>query len=159
MAYPNTDATIGTGPFKLAEFAAGRYVRLVNTGFYWRGVPKLDEVVLHMVTSDIVGVLGFLRGDFDYLNWNISPMLAEKISSAPEKYSHVNLYRSPGTSVVTLLPNVRVAPFDSLEFRKALSLAIDRGDMVTRLLRGFGQIASLGLMTPRTGEWFKAEVS
>jgi len=40
MAYPNTDAAIGTGPFKLAEFAAGRYVRLVNTGFYWRGAPN-----------------------------------------------------------------------------------------------------------------------
>ena len=158
MAYPNTDAAIGTGPFRLAEFATGRYVRLVNTGFYWRGVPKLDELILHMVTSDTVGVLGFLRGDFDYLNWNISPILAEKISLAPEKYPHVNLYRSPGTSVVTLLPNVREAPFDSLEFRRALSLAIDREDMVTRLLRGFGQIASLGLMTPRTGEWFNAEV-
>jgi len=158
MAYPNTDAAIGSGPFKLAEFAAGQYVRLVNTGFYWRGVPKLDGLVFHMVTSDTVGVLGFLRGDFDYLNWNISPMLAEQITLAPDRYPHVNLYRSPGTTVATLLPNVREAPFDSLEFRRAVSLAIDREDMLTRLLRGFGQIASLGLMTPRTGEWFNSEV-
>jgi len=154
MAYPNTDAAIGTGPFKLVEFAAGRYVRLVNTGFYWRGVPKLNELILHMVTSDTVGVLGFLRGDFDYLNWNISPTLAERITLAPDKYPHVNLYRSPGMSVMTLLPNVRKPPFDDLEFRKAVSLAIDREDMVERLLRGFGQVASFGLMTPRTGKWF-----
>jgi len=158
MAYPNTDAAIGTGPFKLAEFAAGRYVRLVNTGFYWRGAPKLDELVLHMVASDTVGVLGFLRGDFDYLNWNISPTLAERITLLPDQYPSVNLYRSPGTSVVTLLPNVRQAPFDSLEFRQAISLAIDREDLLTRLLRGFGEIASLGLMTPRAGDWFNREV-
>ncbi len=157
MAYPNTEAAIGTGPFKLAEFAAGRYVRLVNTGFYWRGVPKLEELVFHMVTSDTVGVLGFLRGDFDYLNWNITPALAERISFAPEKYPHVHLYRSPGTHVATLLPNVRKPPFDELEFRRAVSLAIDREDMVKRLLRGFGQIASFGLMTPRMGDWFNEE--
>ena len=158
MAYPNTDAAIGTGPFKLVEFSPGQYVRLENTGFYWRGVPKLDGLVLHMVTSDTVGVLGFLRGDFDYLNWNISPTLAERITLLPDQYPHVNLYRSPGTSVVTLLPNVRQAPFDSLEFRQAVSLAIDREDMLTRLLRGFGEIASLGLMTPRAGDWFNQGV-
>jgi len=158
MAYPNTEAAVGTGPFKLVEFAAGQYVRLKNSGFYWRGVPKLDEIIFHMVSSDTVGVLGFLRGDFDYLSWNISPMLAERISIAPAQYPNVNLYRSPGTSVATILPNVRRAPFDNPEFRRALSLAIDREDMLTRLLRGFGCIAPLGLMTPRMGEWLNEAV-
>jgi peptide/nickel transport system substrate-binding protein len=154
LAFPNTEDAVGTGPFRLIEFAAGRYVRLKNTGFYWRGIPKIEELVVHMVTSDTVGMLGFLRGDFDYLYWNISPVLAERIDIAPEQYPHVHLYRSPGTSVVTLLPNVRIPPLDSLEFRRALSLAIDRDDMLTRLLRGFGAIASWGLMTPRNGAWF-----
>lgn len=157
LAFPNTEAPVGTGPFRVVEFAEGRYIRLKNTGFYWRGSPKIEELMLHMVASDTVGVLGFLRGDFDYLNWNISPMLAERITIAPEQYPHIHLYRSPGTSVATLLPNVRAAPFDSLVFRLAVSLAIDREDMLDRLLRGFGQVASFGLMTPRNGRWFNPE--
>ena len=156
MAFPNTETAIGTGPFKLAEFAAGRYVRLVNTGFYWRGVPKLAEVVLHMVTSDAVGVLGFLRGDFDFLGWSVSPLLADQITLAPERYPNVHLYRSPGQSVTTLLLNVRRVPFNEVKFRQALSYAIDVKDMVDRLLRGYGSVAPLGLMTPRMGDWFNA---
>ncbi len=157
MAYPNTEAAIGTGPFKLVEFAPGRYLRLENTGFYWRGVPKLSQLVLHMVASDTVGVMGFLRGDFDFLNWSISPLLADQITLAPHRYPNVHLYRSPGETVTTLLLNVRQAPLDQLEFRQALLYAIDREDMLTRLLRGFGIVAPLGLMTPRMGEWFNPQ--
>lgn len=107
-----------------------------------------------MVAADATGILGFLKGDFDFLGWSVSPLLADKLILAPERHPHAHLFRSYGRSVATLLLNLRNYPFDLLEFRQALNYAVDREDMTMRLFRGYAQVAPRGLMTPRMGDWY-----
>ena len=39
--------TIGTGPFRFAEWKTGEHIRVVRNPDYWRGpgVPRIDEIV------------------------------------------------------------------------------------------------------------------
>lgn len=43
--YPNDPPCVGTGPFQVVEWKRGEYVRAVANKDYWRGAPKVDEVV------------------------------------------------------------------------------------------------------------------
>ncbi len=36
---------VGTGPFQTVEFKKGQYVRMVANKNYWRGAPRIDEVI------------------------------------------------------------------------------------------------------------------
>ena len=43
--YPNDPPMIGTGPYQVVEWKRGEYVRAVANESYWRGAPKVDEVI------------------------------------------------------------------------------------------------------------------
>ena len=43
--YQNKPPLVGTGPFQVVEFKKGSFVRLEANPGYWRGRPKIDEVV------------------------------------------------------------------------------------------------------------------
>ena len=44
-SYANDKNVVGAGPFLLAEHSTGQFVRLVRNPNYYRGEPKIDEVV------------------------------------------------------------------------------------------------------------------
>ena len=43
--FKNPPPIIGSGPFQTVEWKKGEYVRLVANKDYWRGAPKVDEVI------------------------------------------------------------------------------------------------------------------
>jgi peptide/nickel transport system substrate-binding protein len=43
--YQNSPPIIGSGPFQTVEWKKGEYVRMVANKDYWRGAPKVDEVI------------------------------------------------------------------------------------------------------------------
>jgi peptide/nickel transport system substrate-binding protein len=43
--YQNNPPIVGTGPFQVVERKKGDFVRLVANKHYWRGAPKVDEVI------------------------------------------------------------------------------------------------------------------
>ncbi len=49
--YRNEPPVIGTGPFQVVEYRPNKYVRLVANKQYWRGAPKVDELILQMYQS------------------------------------------------------------------------------------------------------------
>ena len=49
--YRNKPPVIGTGPFQVVEYRPNKYVRLVANKQYWRGAPKVDELILQIYQS------------------------------------------------------------------------------------------------------------
>jgi cationic peptide transport system substrate-binding protein len=39
---------VGTGPFQLAEYRAGQYIRLQRHEHFWRGTPLMPQVVVDL---------------------------------------------------------------------------------------------------------------
>ena len=62
------EATIGSGPFKLAEWKRGSYIHLVKNPDYFKpGLPYLDEIYLRVIPDAASRAVAFERGTVDVL--------------------------------------------------------------------------------------------
>jgi len=116
------EAPIGTGPFAIEKFNAGRDLQLKANKNYFRGEPKLDRILYKYATRD-QAVDGFNKGLFSDLEWyNVDPKEI-KVS--------FNVTKFPLPQTVLLLFNTKSPPFNNKSARKAFSLAIDKTKLMS----------------------------
>jgi len=130
---------IGNGPFKFASWVHENKIELVKNDQYWDVAKvKLSGMELILVDSNSTVMTMFENGQLDMAenppNTEVPRLEREgKIKSMPFL----------GTYFYTF--NVKRPPFDNVKVRKAFSLAVNRQDIVTRVLQG-GQKAALALV-------------
>lgn len=131
------------GPFKLAEWSPGSHVKLVkNPNFFDADNVQLDEVY-HVPSEDMgTGFRRFRAGDLDALVFFPPDQLSFIQETMPEV-----LRITPGLTTELYLFNTTAPPFDDVRVRRALSMAIDRETLVSRVLRT-GEIAAYGYIPP-----------
>lgn len=139
---------VGTGPFKLAEYRADQYIRLVANDDYFGGKPTVASVTFKEVPESAVRVAGLISGEFDMIT-NVAPDQIDQINNYPEietrsvvlANSHVLAYNTHNP----VLADTRV--------RQALNLAIDRKLLVDALWDGKA-IVPQGNQYPEYGDMF-----
>jgi peptide/nickel transport system substrate-binding protein len=65
--FPNQPA-IGSGPFQAVEWKKGQYARLKVNPDYFRGRPKLDEIIFQFYDNDDTMVQALKNNDVDYIS-------------------------------------------------------------------------------------------
>ena len=50
-SFQNKPPIVGTGPFQVVDFKKGDFVRMAANRQYWRGAPKIDEVIFQYYTN------------------------------------------------------------------------------------------------------------
>ena len=63
--WPNKPPVIGTGPFQVVEYQPNRFVRLVANKRYWRGAPKVDELLFEIYQDPNTMQLDLRSGAID----------------------------------------------------------------------------------------------
>jgi len=142
---------IGTGPFKFVEFKANESVKLTRNLDYWKkDRPYLDGIEFTVVTNRSTAILAFIAGKFDMtFPTDVSiPLLKDVKSQAP----HAVCELAPTNVNINLIINRDVAPFDNVELRRAMALAIDRKAFVDILYEGKADIGGT-MLPPPTGVW------
>lgn len=61
----NTTASVGSGPFVLAEWESGSYMRFVVNEKYWGDQPQVDEIFVRIVPDDASQIAALTAGDAD----------------------------------------------------------------------------------------------
>jgi peptide/nickel transport system substrate-binding protein len=142
---------VGTGPFKMVEFKRGDAIRLTrNPDYFKQDRPYLDEITFKIVESQATRLLAFQTGEFDITF--PSDVHVPLFKDLKERTPKATCEMVTTGTLTTLLVNRLNPPFDKVEVRDALSLAIDRQAMNTILLEGKGLIG--GAMLPKpAGEW------
>jgi peptide/nickel transport system substrate-binding protein len=129
---------IGTGPFKLAEWKRGRYVRLEKNPSYWvAGKPYLDSVTFTAVPDDSTRQ-NQLRGGQIQIDENPSYSSLDALEATPGV--NVELFPSSRTDWITI-NNLR-RPFEDVHIRRAINFAIDKAAIVKAVNFGHGTPAN-----------------
>ncbi|EKF18136.1 ABC transporter substrate-binding protein [Nitratireductor pacificus] len=125
---------VGSGAFRLAEWTLGQ--RLVFERFedYWNpGVPKLDQIVFEVGQEPVVALLRLQNGEVDVPGDGIPPAKFIEVKDDPKFKELIIQGGQLHTGYVTM--NVKMAPFDKVEVRKAVNMAINK-DRILRIING-----------------------
>ncbi|MFH5925751.1 ABC transporter substrate-binding protein [Roseomonas xinghualingensis] len=142
-------AAIGTGPFRLVSYARGGTIELARFDGYWGQKPHWATVRLTPVTAAGPRMAGLLAGDHDLIEAPNTADLARlrqnssiRVSAAPTTrliFLQFDTARSPSPFVQGGSgPN----PLQDARVRQALSLAIDRKAVVSRVMDDVAVAAS-----------------
>ena len=125
---------VGTGAFKLAEWTLGQRLVFEKNPDHWRaGVPFLDSVVFEVGQEPVVALLRLQNGEVDVPGDGIPPAKFIEVMADPAQAERVVVGGQLHTGYITL--NVTMAPFDKLEVRKAVNMAINK-DRIVQIING-----------------------
>jgi peptide/nickel transport system substrate-binding protein len=139
---------IGTGPFKFVEFKANESIKLTkNPDYFKKGLPHLDGIEFTIITNRSTAILGFVSGKFDMtFPTEVSiPLLKEVKTQSPNAVCVVE----PINVATNIIVNSSAPPFDNLDIRRALALALDRKAFIQIMFEGQADIG--GTMLPAPG--------
>ncbi|MCE7981718.1 MAG: hypothetical protein DYG89_11030 [Caldilinea sp. CFX5] len=135
---------IGTGPYKLVEYQPEQFYRFEANNDYFAGAPAVKELVVVKFADD-AGTLAALRGgEVDMI---VRPVAPEQIDLL-KAMSNMAVAQGPLFATQMLTYDITRAPFNRLEVRQAMALAIDRQDIIDTVFLGAGTIGSLGWIHP-----------
>ena len=131
-------AGIGTGAFKLRSFSPGeQYVGTRNEHYWKEDRGHLDEVEIAAVSDNAARLNGLMTGELGIIG-RIDTRTASQLARHPD----VTVHDSPGPGHRPLLMQCDRPPFDDADLRMALKLAVDRDQILDKVLSGYGSIAN-----------------
>ncbi len=125
---------VGTGAFKLGEWTIGQRLVFEKNADYWRkGLPYLDGVTFEVGQEPIVALLRLQNGEVDVPGDGIPPAKFQEVMADPAQKARVVEGGQLQTGYITL--NVTKPPFDKLEVRKAVNMAVNK-DRIVQIING-----------------------
>ncbi|MGN7754418.1 ABC transporter substrate-binding protein [Sinorhizobium sp. 22678] len=125
---------VGSGAFKLAEWTLGQRLVFERFADYWNeGLPKLDRITFEVGQEPVVALLRLQNGEIDVPGDGIPPAKFVEVTNDPNFKDLIIQGGQLHTGYVTM--NVKMAPFDKVEVRKAVNMAINK-DRILRIING-----------------------
>lgn len=123
---------IGTGPYKIVENDDTTKVILAKNEDYHGGDVNLDELQILYYDDDQTKLIAYENGDIDLADLN-----ASLLGQYQESYAdQITAYHPLGTAFISL--NLKSDYLNDVNVRKAISLAINREELVSAVLNGAG---------------------
>ncbi len=136
------DIPVGTGPFRFYQHLPGQLLTVERNPTYHGQIPHLDRVTYLIIPREDDRMTALLSGRVNLTS--LSPRALHNLDQS--RYSTF-VWAVPGQTAVSL--NLEHEIFSDQSIRRALSLAIDKADLVERVYRGFGSPA-FGALPPNS---------
>ena len=128
----------GTGGYLLIDHKPGVSVRLKRRDDYWKSDRAwFDEVELINITDPTARQNALVTGEVDAIN-AVDLKTVQRLS----QISSINIDEVTGTSHYTMPMLTDIAPFDNVDVRLAVKYAVDREELLQKILRGHGQVGN-----------------
>jgi len=162
------DSSVVLGPFAVAEQKAGEYVLLKRNPNYWKKddaghpLPYLEAVRLSVLSNRDAELLRFRQGDIQLIDKmpadNYEQLHSEDAAAAKDLGPSVEAEQMWFNQVArSPLHEYKKAWFRSRNFRRAVSMAINRADLARVAFHGHAT-PSIGLLSPANKFWFNANL-
>lgn len=156
------------GPYFVAEYQAGSHILLRRNPYYWKRdaqghhLPYIDVVRLDIQRNRDIELLRFRRGELQLINRLEAEQFArlEKENAPAARNAGIGLdgefmwFNQVPTSP---LPDYKKKWFQAKEFRRAISLAINRADLARVVFFGYATPA-YGPVSPSNHFWFNSSL-
>lgn len=149
--FKSKPAGMGTGFGMFEEWKPNDYISFRKNPNYWRkGLPAWDRLVVKMIPEDATRVAYLLTGQVDIISAP-PPREFNRLKTMP---SVTGASRPTLGGALLMFTNNLKAPLDDVNFRKALSCAIDRKTIGDKVY--YGLLDPSAVPAPPRGYWYDA---
>jgi peptide/nickel transport system substrate-binding protein len=153
--FQNNPPVIGSGPFQTVEYKKSGFTRMVANKDYWKGAPKIDEVVFENYTNQDTMTMDLKAGNID-VAFGVPVAQFNALKSEPgitaraadQKYLvelAFNAYASPNSQANPVLQDIA--------FRQAVSWAVDKEKIVATCMGGYADVGQSVLVPSTDDAW------
>jgi peptide/nickel transport system substrate-binding protein len=135
---------VGTGPYTLSSFTPQVYTFKARSD-YWNGNVPIKTVKFAAYADNTTAGLALEKGDVDWAS--ISYANINRYAQQPNHY-----YYWPPANASMYYVNLTKPPFNDVAFRKALSAALDR-QQILQIAQGAVMPNPTGLLLPMYSKW------
>ncbi|MBW7921639.1 MAG: ABC transporter substrate-binding protein [Rubellimicrobium sp.] len=137
--HDDPNAGISAGPYRVVDNEPG----VIHTGERFENYWQLDrrgfaDRVEILVINDTTSRTAALRAGQVHIINQVEPAIIDLVSAVPG----VNIEPVDGKGFYPFNMFCNTAPFDNYELRMALKYAVDRKEMLDKILRGYGSVGN-----------------
>ncbi len=140
---------IGSGPYMFEEYVNDQ-ITLSAFNEYWGGKPQIDKVVFKYIPDENTRVAALLAGEVDVLA-DVGVILPEQVPLL-ESDSGIEIMTVDVLTTIFLHFQTNSEPFNNSELRRAVTMLLNRDELVATVLEGIGRPAR-GVITPLADYW------
>ena len=130
---------IGTNSYKLYKMDNSGSIELVANDNYYNGKPIIDKIIYHFLPNSSTNFMKLKNREIDI--YDLSPIQYSKM--VDDRFKSVyNLYETTTFAYTYLGFNLKSEKFAEPLLRKAISLAIDKKEMIELLFFGQGKVSN-----------------
>ncbi len=141
---PGIETNIGTGPYMLTEYQPDQFYRFEANTNYWAGAPLVSELVFVRYADTTGSIAALQAGEVDMLVNSVPPEQATLLTGMGD----IEVIQGPLFTTDMITYDIDRAPFDQLAVRQAMSLAINRQDIIDTVYLGTGTVGNTGWTHP-----------
>jgi peptide/nickel transport system substrate-binding protein len=139
--HPMNRAPVGTGPYKFEKWDSGKEIVVVRNEDYWGPKPYLDKVILRFIIDPTAALTALKAGDVDMVPRLSAVQYAQQTSGpAFDQQFAKNTYTIPQFYYIGW--NEERPFFRDKRVRQALTMLLDREQIIQTLRFGLGKIAA-----------------
>ena len=128
---------IGTGPFVFQRYQKDAQIRYRANPDYWDPQQvRLDQLIFSINTDASVRVQKLRKGECQ-VTVNPRPADLKALAADPK----INMLDQPGFNLGYIAYNVQHPPFDQLQVRQAMDMAVNKAAIVKAVYQDAGQLA------------------
>ena len=145
---PFARSPVGAGPYRLKAWDAGSSITLAASPTYFAGPPHISEVVYRIIPDTATMFMETRAGRLDVMD--LSPLQYLRQTNGPRWEREFAKYRYLASVYIFLGFNMEHPFFGDVRVRRAISMAINRDEIVMGVLLGQG-VPAFGPFKP--GSW------
>lgn len=126
---------IGTGPYKLVKWNKGESIEFEANPDYFKGEAPIKHVIWKIIPEGSSRTMALETGEVDLIV-EVESTDVSRLKDNPD----ITVFDEAGTSHNFMMINNEKAPFDNVNFRRALNAAIDKAAIIQVALNGTGSV-------------------
>jgi peptide/nickel transport system substrate-binding protein len=138
---------VGTGPFKVDNWATGDTISLSAFDGFYGGRANLDKISVKVVPDNSARVVALESGDLDFVQSPVSP---QDVTRATGETGKVKVERTSAAGYTYVNLNCADPILSDKTVRQALSYLVNKQQIISTIYQGIGQPAN-GPIVP--GMW------
>ncbi len=139
---------IGCGPYKLEEMEFGVRAHFSRHDG-WHGTGAwFDEIELLILNDPNARLTGLITGDVDAIS-----LIELKTMALLQRNPNIRIDNVPSAAAITMPMHCNKAPFDNVDVRNAMKLAINREEIIEKIAFGAATIGNDFHVAPNMPYW------